>query len=99
MIALHNMRYLCPPLATVLINTNRQPARLFISGGGEISSEEGTTLGDTLAMYFYGISVTPILQKLRSDIPGVCQVWFADDATGGGSLSFLKMWWERIIRR
>ena len=49
-VALHNMQYICPPLATVLINTYRVPARLFISTGGEIQSAEGTTQGDTLAM-------------------------------------------------
>ena len=32
-VSLHNMRYLCPPFATVLINTYRIPTRLFITGG------------------------------------------------------------------
>ena len=95
--AIHNIRYLCPPLATILINTYRQPARLFISGGGEIASMEGTTQGDTLAMSFYGISMTPILQKSRVDIPEISQVWFADDATGGGEIHSLKRWWDLIV--
>ena len=30
-VALHNMQYICPQFATVLINTYRIPARLFIS--------------------------------------------------------------------
>jgi hypothetical protein len=50
---------LCPPFATVLTNTYRIPTRLFITGGGEIASTEGTTQGDALAMPFYGISVNP----------------------------------------
>ena len=57
--ALHNIQYLCPPLATVLINSYRKPSRLFITGGGEIITTERATLGDTLAMQFYGISITP----------------------------------------
>ena len=57
MVALHNIQYLCPPFAVVLINTYRRPSRLFIAGGGEIESQEGNTQGDTLSMPFYGISV------------------------------------------
>ena len=40
--ALHNIQYICPPLATVLINTYRIPSRLIIVGGGEIQWAEGT---------------------------------------------------------
>ena len=97
MVALHNIQFLCPPLATVLINTYRRPARLFIQGGGEITSSEGTTQGDTLAMAFYGISTKPILTSLRIVVPDILQVWFADDATGGGGLKSLHEWWLQII--
>ena len=95
--ALHNIQYLCPPLATVLINTYRRPVRLFIQGGGEIASTEGTTQGDTLAMAFYGISTKPLLTQIREEVPETYQIWFADDATGGGHLTRLHKWWVRII--
>ena len=95
-VALHNMQYLCPPLATILINTYRKPTRLFIVGGGEISSMEGTTQGDTLAMQFYGISTRPIIEKLKFAATKVHQVWLADDATGAGTLSDLKKWWDLV---
>ena len=48
--ALHNIRVLCPVIAAYAINTYRQPARLFITGGKEIVSAEGPTQGDPLAM-------------------------------------------------
>ena len=64
-VALHNIQYLCPNFATVLINTYRLPSRLFITGGGEIASTEGITQGDTLAMQFYGLSITPLISILR----------------------------------
>ena len=96
MAALHNIQYICPPFATILINTYRHPARLFIIGGGEIESAEGTTQGDTLAMAFYGLGTNPILQKLKTEIPTVSQVWLADDATGAGKLGSLKDWWDLI---
>ena len=82
LVALHNMQYLCPPFATVLINTYRLPARLFIGGGKEIQSLEGTTQGDPLAMAFYGLSTKPIIRRLRKEVPEVSQVLLANDATG-----------------
>ena len=94
--ALHNIQYLCPPFATILINTYRNPARLFIVGGGEIESAEGTTQGDTLAMAFYGLGTNPILRNLKFALPNVSQVWLADDATGAGKLEPLKEWWDLI---
>ena len=95
-VALHNMQFICPPLATVLINTYRTPGRLLITSGGEIFSAEGTTQGDTLAMAFYGLGTRPILTRLKQSVPSVLQVWFADDATGAGKLGVLRQWWEEI---
>ena len=46
--ALHNIRILCPIIAICANNTYRQPARLFVIGGKEIVSAEGTTQGDPL---------------------------------------------------
>ena len=94
--ALHNIQYICPPFATVLINTYRNPARLFIMNGGEIESSEGTTQGDTLAMAFYALGTNPILQRLQDDVPEVAQVWLADDATGAGKLPALLKWWNQV---
>ena len=81
-VALHNIQYICPPLAVVLINTYRRPSRLILPGGKEILSLEGTTQGDPLAMQFYALTVTPLITTLRILIPEVSQVWLADDATG-----------------
>ena len=50
--ALHNMSFICPALVMVLhvSNTYQVPTRMFISGGGEVLSSEGTTQGDPLGM-------------------------------------------------
>jgi len=45
-----------------------------------------------MAMYY--ISVTPLIHSLND--PCICQVWFADDATAGGTLSGLHEWWIKI---
>ena len=55
--ALHNVSILCPPLSSVLINTYRAPVRMVVVGSGEISSTEGTTQGDPLAMAMYALAI------------------------------------------
>ena len=51
--ALHNINILCPSFSTILHNTYGMAIRLFITGEGELSSTEGTTQGDPLAMAMY----------------------------------------------
>ena len=96
-VALHNIQYICHPYSQVLINTYRVPSRLFIIGGGEIKSFEGTTQGDPLAMQFYALGTNPLLRLLQAQVPEVKQVWLADDATGAGRLDKLKEWWDKVI--
>ena len=82
--ALHNIRVLCPVIAVYAINTYRLSARLFITGGKEITSAKGTTQGDPLAMALYALSIEPM-----SDAK---QCWFADDASGAGTIPEIKQW-------
>ncbi len=98
MVALHNIQYICPPLATTLINTYRQPSRLFLPGGREILSQEGTTQGDPLAMQFYALATNPLISTLLLRAHEVSQVWLADDTTGAGKLEDLKRWWDIVIQ-
>ena len=66
---LHNIRYLCPAMATYLRNCYKTPSRLFVAGGQEILSAEGTTQGDPLAMPGYGIGIMPLLSFLKAEVP------------------------------
>ena len=63
--ALHNIRVLCPMIAIYAINTYRNAARLFVTGGKEILSIEGTTQGDPLAMALYAHSIQPLITSLQ----------------------------------
>ena len=92
-VALHNIQTRCPPLANILINTYRKDVPLFIDGRHMFSSE-GTTQGDPLAMAMYSVSVTPLIASLQDS--HVKQVWFADDATAGGTLHGLRDWWSKL---
>ena len=93
--ALHNIRVLCPIIAVYAINTYRQSARLFITGGKEIKSAEGTTQGDPIAMGLYAISIQPLITSLQA-MSDAKQCWFADDASGAGTISEIKKWWDAL---
>ena len=86
---------LCPTLATYLINTYRQPARLLITGGEELISADSTTQGDPLSMSLYAISLQPLITRLHVS-SAAKQCWFVEDATGSGSLQDVRKWWEEL---
>ena len=92
--ALHNIRHVCPSLATVLINTYRDSMELFVDGL-TLLSEEGTTQGDPLAMPMYAMATIPIINHLGS-MADVKQVWYADDASAVGRLNPIRHWWDQL---
>ena len=72
----------------------RPCAQLFVGTGGQkLLSMEGTTQGDPLAMAMYGIAVMPLICWLADQCK---QIWYADDANGGGRISQLKWWWDLL---
>ena len=97
---LHNVEYLCPPMATYLRNCYQKPSRLFIAGGKELVSAEGTTQGDPTAMPAYGIGILPFLALIRppQEVGEVKQVAYADDIGGGAKLGLLREWWNNIVQ-
>ena len=78
----------------MLTNCYQVPLRLFVAGGGEILSKEGTTQGDPLGMAMFALSMVPQIARLAKESEATLQVWFADDATGVGSFVSLKQWRE-----
>ena len=54
---------------------------------------EGTMQGDPLAMSMYAVGILPLIWKLIN----AKQIWFADDAAAGGSVSQLKEWWDKLL--
>ena len=94
-VLLHNIGYICPPMAMYVRNCYRRPSRLFISGGGEVQSSEGTTQGDPLAMSAYGVGITPLF-KLSGQNLDTKQAGFADDLIGAEKLVGLRNYWDNI---
>ena len=93
--ALHNISVLCPSIATNAINTYRRHARLFVMGGKELLSAEGTTQGDPIAMSLYAVSLQPLIAQLQTSSSAE-QCWFADDATESGTLENVMRWWNEL---
>ena len=91
--ALHNIRHVCPALATVLINTYRQATELFVDGS-TLFFEEGITQVDPLAMPMYAMATIPFINHLEKDLK---QVWYADDASAVGSLHSTRQLWDQIL--
>eukprot|EP00794_Sanderia_malayensis_P014696 gene14696-biopygen11793 len=100
-VLLHNIQYLCPPISTYVRNCYLIPFRLFVLGGFEISSCEGTTQGDPLAMPMYAIGIVPLLDLIAescvNDDNIIKHAAFADDLGGAGKLHVVRSWWNRIV--
>ena len=47
-------------------------------------------------MAMYALSVKPLICQLKQDVPEVKQLWYADEATGTGSCSKLRLFWDRL---
>ena len=94
--ALHNVQVTCPAILTILSNTYKAPGRMFVAGGGEITSVEGTAQGDPLAMAMYALAITPLIKRLKKQAPKASQLWFADDSSAAGRLRALKVWWQHL---
>ena len=87
-------------MSTYLTNCYKRRSRLFVVGGMETASDEGTTQGDPLAMPAYAAGLIPLVDMLKehylsSDVKNVA---FADDLAGAGKIENLKAWWDEANR-
>jgi len=64
-------------------------------GGEELLSAEGTTQGGPVAMSLYAVSLQPLIAQLEIS-SSAKQCWFADDATGSGTLENVMQWWNEL---
>ena len=96
---LENISRLCPIAYVYAYNCYTPHARLFIVGGRELRSKEGTTQGDPVSMALYGLGLIPLLSKIKRDdlSKNVQHVAYADDLTGGGRIRALRKWFDNIV--
>ena len=91
---LHNIRIIWPIIATYVINSYSQEARLFISGGEEITSAKGTTQGNPTAMPIYALGSLPLLNITTTD--NIKCSAYADDMSCVGKLRNILTWWNKL---
>ena len=99
-VMLHNLNFICPIITTYITNCYIAPERLFIIGGGEIFSEEGTTQDDPTAMGTYALGILPLIHFLLEFISinhlSAKEVAFADDFTVAGKLTSIRDYWGKL---
>ena len=69
-LALKNVEIFCPALHHSLANSYKHPSNLYVNNT-VLTSTEGTTQGDPLAMAMYGIRIVPLIELLQK--PNVTQ--------------------------
>ena len=93
---LHNIRIICPPLAKCVRNCCNLPSLLFITGGGEIRSTEGTTQDDPITIAIYAKAIIPLILLIvdisHQDDSSTKTAAYADDLTAAGKITQLRKW-------
>ena len=46
-------------------------------------------------MAIYSLAVLPLIKRIADQNK---QIWYADDATGGGRLRHVRTWWDKLNR-
>ena len=86
-LALKNVEILCPALHLALANSYNHPSNVYLNST-VLTSTEGTTQGDPLALALYVIGIIPLIELLQK--PNVIQKWYADDGSDAGDLRSLR---------
>ena len=101
---IHNIRIKCPSFAKYIENMYKEPAQLYICDRNTnrcetITSEEGTTQGDPVAMAMYAIGLAKLQSKICHERTEVKQVAYADDLARAGKIKKLRKWWDLILEQ
>ena len=96
-VLLHSITITCPVISTFVKNCYSNPARLFVIGGVELSSCEGTTRGDPLGMAIC-TRYHSAAQYHDIAIEHNKMAAFADDVSAAAKLPALRDWGNQLIR-
>ena len=95
---MHNIRVLCPTLATYVKNTYEVAPRLFVAKDLELRSEEGTTQGDPIAMGANALGLSVLQSKISQNNTGAKHIAYAEDLVGAEKLQVIKSIWDEICK-
>ena len=91
---LENIRRTCPVVYPYAYNCYSIHVRLFVVGGVELKSKEGTTQGDPTSMALYALGLMPLLWKLNSSEETADQVGYADDLQCIRKLKMMRKYYD-----
>jgi len=92
-------RVLWAHCAHFLFNTYKGWSEWVLKGSATLlHSKEGVTQGDPLFMFMYGVGTLPLIWSLHNPTCWM-QLWYADDASAGGSLLDLRDWFSLLCSR
>ena len=96
----HDLKLICPIIATYIINYYSIPLRLFIVGGGEIISNEGTRWRNSYGSTFIRYSTSTINQipawNYQIKKMNAKEVVFADNFSLTGILNCINDYWDKL---
>ena len=90
---LHNVIIICLVIAIYVKNCYSLHLRIFIIGGNEIRSCEGTSQGDTITIAVYAIANIPMILMIVDILKTAA---YADNVTTAGKIIQLKNWWKKL---
>ena len=61
-----------------------------------ISSMEGMTQGDPLAIFAYGIGILSLIKKLKAGFPDANQTWYSNDSSSVGIFSNVELYFNSL---
>ena len=99
-VMLHNLKFICPMIATFIITCYATPSRLSIVAVREILCYKGTTQGDPTAVSAYALGILQLIKFLLEFIDlndiNAKEVVFSDDFSVAGSLNSIKDYWDKL---
>ena len=90
--AVRNIWWICPEVSTILTNIYVSQQSSLLGAAYSYHAREPPR-GTLLRWPCMGLAVIPLIKKLANEAK---QVWYADDATGGGKLQQLRKWWDKL---
>ena len=99
-VLLHNLKFICPTIATYIISCYATPCRLVFVGGRDTLSSEGRNQGDPAAIGAYPLGILLLIKFLLEFINlnemNAKEVVFVDYISVAGSLNSIRDYWDKL---